>query len=123
MRDAEPLEQIGPVTLAGEADVGGDGEVWEQPVVLRQVANPTSLGAEVNPSRAVQPRLASERDLPGTGPLESGDRSQQRCLAGSGRADDRDRLGAGAQRDAKVERPPGECNIDLEDGHERTINL
>ena len=123
MRDPEALEQVRPVALAGEADVRGDAEVREQPVVLRQVADAPSLRAEVDPLRDVEPQLAAEGDPARERALETGDGSQQRGLAGAGRADDRDRLGAEVQRRAKIERPPGESDVDVEEGHERTSSL
>lgn len=123
MRDPEALEQVRPVALAREPHVPGDGEVWEQAVVLRQVADAASLRAQVNPLFAVEPQLAVERDPSSTVALKPGDCSQQRSLAGSGRADKRDRLGAKVQRGAKIERPPGERDVDFEEVHERTSSF
>ena len=47
VRDPDALEQIGAVAPAGEADVPGDGQVREQPVVLGDVADAALLGREV----------------------------------------------------------------------------
>ena len=60
---------------------------------------------------------------PGAVALEPGDGAQQRGLPGARRADDRDRLGAEAQRGAKIEGPPGEGDVDFEEVHERTSSL
>ncbi len=60
--DAQALEQVGAFASARERHVGGDREVWEQPVVLGQVANPPALRAEVDASLAVEPHLVAQRD-------------------------------------------------------------
>ena len=75
MRDPEALEQVRTIALTREPDVPGDGEVWEQPVVLRQVADAASLRAEVDPLLGVEPQLASERDPSRVGAFEPGDRA------------------------------------------------
>ena len=124
MRDPEPLEQVGPVAPAGEAHVAGDGQVREQAVVLRQVADAASLGAEVDACARRRTRASSPSAIrPARRPLEPGDGAQQRRLAGAGRADERDRLGADAQRGAKIERSPREGDVDVEEVHERTSSL
>jgi len=74
--DPEALEQIGALALAGEAHVAGDGEVGEEAVVLRQVADAASLRAQADSPFRVEPGLAAEGDTSGGRPLESGDRPQ-----------------------------------------------
>ena len=122
--DPESLEQVGAVALAGEAHVRGDRQVREQPVVLREVADATALGAEVDTAGR---RRTTARDpsamRPRAAALESGDRAQQRGLAGAGGSDERDRLGAEAQRGAKIERSPREGDVDVEEVHERTSSF
>ncbi len=114
VRDPEALEQVGTLATRGECDVAGDREVGEQAVVLRQVADVAVLGAEVPFARGVEPALVPERDPARAGLLEAGDRAQQRCLAGAGRADERDRFRADAQARAKIERSPCEDDVDVE---------
>lgn len=107
MRDPDALEQIGAVAPAGEADVPGDGQVREQPVILGDVADAALLRREVGGALCVEPRLLAERNVPGQGPLEPRDGPEQRCLAGPRRADEAKRLGAAGQCNAKVERSAG----------------
>ena len=57
MRDTEAFEQVRTLAPACKCHVGGDGEMREQSVVLGQVANTTTLGADVNPARCVEPHL------------------------------------------------------------------
>jgi len=103
VRDPEAPEQVGPVALAGEAHVGRDGQVRKQAVILRQVADAPALGAEVNSPLSLEPDLVAKRDPPGARTVQTGDGPQQRCLAGTGWPDDRDRLGAERQGRAKLE--------------------
>ncbi len=119
MLDPEAPEQVWTVTLAGEAHVRCDAQVWEEPVVLREIADAASFGTQVNPPCRVEPELAAECDATGLWALQAGDGSQQRGLAGTGAPDERDRLGAEAQRRAKTERSPSEGNVDVEEVHER----
>ncbi len=71
----------------------------------------------------IEPQFAAEPDPPGTFAFEAGDSSQQRGLARAGRADDRDRLGAEVQFGAKIERAPGESDVDFEEVHERASSF
>ena len=119
MSDTEALEQIRPVAPAGEAYVCRHVEMRKQRVVLRQVADPALLGTQVNLSLGVEPQLIAESDPSGVWALEPTRDSEQRCLPGPGRSDERDRLGAEIQRDAKIERPPGQSDVDCEEVHER----
>ncbi len=120
----EALEQVGAVAPGGEPDVPGDGEVREQPVILWQVSDAASLGAEVEALRDVEPDLVAERNAPRARALEAGDRSQKRGLAGARRTNKRDRLGGSeVQRDANIERPPREGDVDDEGVHERANSL
>ena len=123
MRDPEALKQLRPLALAREPHVSSDREMGEQPVVLRQVADPASLRAEVNGLLGVEPQLTGERDPSFMRALKAGDGAQQRGLASAGRADDRDRLRAEVQRGAKIERPPGEGDVDFEEVHKRTSSF
>ena len=92
--DPEPVEQVGASPAGGEADVGGDVQVGEEPVVLGQVADPAPLGAQVGARGGVEPALAAERDPPALGALEPGDGAQERALPGAGGPDQGDGLGA-----------------------------
>lgn len=123
VRDPEALQQVGTPPSGGKAHVPGDGEMRKQRVVLRQIADAASLGAEVDALPGVEPQLVAERDASRAGTLEAGDGPQQRSLAGPGRTDERDRLRAEAQGDAKIERSPGKGDVDLEDVHARTSSL
>ena len=58
VRDPEALEQVWAVALAGEPHVPRDREVWEQPVVLGEVPDASSLRAEMD---AVLRRRATAR--------------------------------------------------------------
>ncbi len=118
VRDPNALQQVGAVALTGEADVSGDREMREQPVVLRQVPDAPSLRAEVDAQDGIEPDLTTKRDTSTLWALEPGDGSQQRGLTRPGRPDDGDRLGAEAQRRANVERSPCEDDVDVEEVHE-----
>ena len=123
MGDPEAPQQVRPIAPAREADVRRHGQMREQPVVLREIADATSLGAEVNPLLDVKPTIGAESDPTRERTLETSDRPQQRRLAGAGRSDDRHRLGTEVQRRAKIERPAGESDVDVEKGHERRSSL
>lgn len=90
----------------GKAHVGGDVEVWEEAVVLGQIADAPVLGVEVDAVSGIEPRLAAETDPAVPRALEPGDGPQQRRLARPGRPDQRNRLGSDAQGRAKLERSP-----------------
>ena len=95
-RRSRAVKQVGPVAPAGKTHVPFDGEVREQTVVLGQVADPASLGTEMGPAGGVEPQLVAEHDTAGAVAFKPRDHAQQRCLAGTGRPDDRDRLGTDA---------------------------
>ena len=48
--------------------------------------------------------LVAERDAALLGPLKARDGAQERCLAGAGGPDERDRFGVHAERGAQLER-------------------
>src|SRR5450631_660588 len=123
MCDSQPLEQVGAWTPTREAHVARDAEVRKQPIVLGDVADPPALGLPVNPPRGVEPNLISERDAPGTRPLEPGDDAQQRRLSRARRADEGNRLGADPQRGAEIERTPRKDDVDVQVVHERRISF
>lgn len=118
VRNPKALQQIGAITLAGEAYVPGDREMREQAVILWQVPDPPPFRAEVDAQDGIEPGLIPERDASGMWTLEAGDSSQQRRLARPGRPDDSDRLSAEAQRRAKIERSPREGDVNVEEVHE-----
>lgn len=123
MRDPEPVEQVRAVALPREAHVRRDGQVREQPVVLGEVPDPAALSAQVNLSGGVEPRFATEHDPPRGGAVQPGDCAQQRGLPGSGRTDQRDRLGTDGQVRAEIEVSPREGDVDVEEFHERVRSL
>lgn len=95
----------------------------EKPVVLGQVANASTLRADVDASLRVEPNLVTQRDAAGLGPVQTGHGPQQGRLAGSGRSNQRERFGAQPQVDTKIERSAGEGDVDDEEIHERTSSL
>lgn len=95
----------------------------EQAVVLRQVTDASSLGAQMDTALGVEPLLAGERDPAGPRALEPGDRLQQRGLSRARWPDQRDCLGTGPQGRAKLERPAREGDIDVKEVHERISSL
>ena len=97
--------------------------MWEQPVVLGEVAHAPPFWAEVNAAGGVEPDLEPEGDASGSRPLQTGDGAQQRGLARARRPHQRDRLGAERQLDTKIERSAGEGDVDGEEVHERTRSL
>ena len=97
--------------------------MWEQRVVLGQIADPASLGTQVPAVRGVEPDLLAERDPTTGGALQPGDSPQQRGLARAGRTDERNRLAGEAQLGAKIERSPREGDVDGEEIHTRTSSL
>lgn len=123
IRDPEAFEQVGAVALAGEANVGGDGEVWEQPIILREVADPSPLGAEVDSSFGVEPQLFAERDTSSGRTFQTGDGLQQRGLTRTGWSDQSDGLGVEGQCGANLEASTGEGDVDVEEVHERSSSL
>lgn len=96
MPDSDTLEQVGTVALAGEPHVPGNGEVREQPVILREVADAASFRGEVDVPVRVEPDFASKGDPSRAGAFQARDRSQQRGLAGTGASYERDRFVAEA---------------------------
>lgn len=94
MGDPDAFEQVQPLAPGGESHVAGDREMGEERVVLGQVADASSLRAEVNPALGVKPHLLAERDSPFAGTLESGHTSQQGGLSRTGWPDESDCLGA-----------------------------
>ena len=77
----------------------------------------------MDPALGVVPDVVAEPDPSRERALETGDGAQQRRLAGPRGADDRDRLGGEAQRGAKIERAPGEGDVNVEELHERASSL
>jgi hypothetical protein len=73
--DPETLEQVWTVALAGEAHVPGNGEVREQPVILREVTDAASLGAAVDAPFCVEPDFGSKRDPSCVGAFQASDSS------------------------------------------------
>ena len=123
VRDPQAFKQLRALVLGREAHVLGDGEVREQPVVLGEISDAAALRAEMDAMLAIEPPLTREHDPSGAISLQPSNGAQQRCLARARRADDRDALPAQAQREAKIEGPPGEGDIDFEEVHERTSSL
>jgi len=122
--EPEALEQVRAVPPPGEPYVAGDREVREQPVILRQVADPASFGAQGDAPPGVEPDLGTQGDASGVGALEAGDGPQQRGLSRTGPPDENDRLGADVQRRAKLERAPGQSDVNFQKvGHELTSSL
>ena len=123
MCDPETFEQVGPLTPPREGDVVRHRQVREEPVILRQITHSTSLGTQVDTTGAVEPNLAAQGDSASDPPLETGDGPQKRSLAGSRRPNKRDRLRPRTQRDAKIERPPRDGDVDGEGVHERASSF
>ena len=92
--DANALEQVWALPLGGEAHVAGDCEMWEKRVVLREIANSSSLRGDVDLELGVEPDLFTERDPPRSGTLQAGHAAQERCLTRTGWPDQRDCLSA-----------------------------
>lgn len=55
MSDADPLQEVRAIAPAGEAHVACDGEVWEQPIVLGDVADAPLLRWEVPAVLGIEP--------------------------------------------------------------------
>lgn len=123
MSDAEALQQVRSAGFGSKPDVPRHGQMREQSVVLRQITDVSLLGTEVDPADGVEPRLVVQRDVSAAGMLEAGDGTQQRGLPGAGWSDQRDCLLAETQRSAKLVRPPGEGDVDVEKGHVRISSL
>src|SRR3989442_5927248 len=70
------------------SDVVGDGHVWEERVVLEDRVDGLLVG------RAVRDVGSAELDATFIGPLEAGDESERRRLAGAGRAEQSEELAA-----------------------------
>ena len=116
----QPLKQVRSIPTRGKADVSGHGHVGEEPIVLGEIADAPAVRTEFDPSRGVQPELGTERNPACSRGLEAGDRAQERGLARPGWADYGDRLRAKGQLCAKIERSPGEGDVDREEVHART---
>ena len=123
MQDPEAFEQVRAFALAGKPHVAGDGQVRKQTVVLRQVADAASLGAQPNAALCVEPDLAAESDAPLARTLQPGDGAQQRGLARAGRPDEHDRLRRDLQLGAEIESSPREGDVDFEEVHRRGSSL
>jgi hypothetical protein len=121
MPDVEALEQFGDTRAgrAAEGDVGGDGEVWEERVLLEDEADRAAVGRAVDLARRVEPDVVAERDPAVRRRSQAGDRAQDRRLARARRAGERERLRADAQAAAELERPQrvGEVELECRHGH------
>ena len=73
MSDADALQQVRAIAPRREADVARDGQVWEQPVVLGDVADAALLRREVPAALGIEPRFRRESDVTVGRALESGD--------------------------------------------------
>ena len=123
IRDPDAFEQVGAVALAGEVNVGSDGEVREQPVILREVADSPPLGAEVDPSIGVEPQLIAKRNPSSAWTFQAGDSFQQRGLTRAGWSDQRDGLSVEGQCGANLEASSREGDVDVEEIHERSTSF
>jgi hypothetical protein len=65
--------------------------VREERVGLEDETDAPLVGRAEDACRSVEPNLVVERDPPGGGPNEAGDRAQRRRLAGARRPDQGDR--------------------------------
>ena len=119
----EAIEEVRTISPPRKAHVPGNRQMWEQSVILRHVADAPPFGLPIDAACGVKPELATERNPPGPGMLEAGDRSKQRRLAGPRHANKRNRLCPERQRRAEIERAPGEGDVDIEEVHERRISL
>ncbi len=122
MLEAEAPEQVRTVSLAGESHIARHRQVGKEPVILGEVADPAPARGQINPAAGIEPRLAAQRDPSGLWTLQTGDGPQQRRLSGTGGADQRDRLGRDVQRDAEIERPPGQRDVGSEEGFHQWIS-
>jgi hypothetical protein len=77
MSDPHALQQVQSLAPGGEADVPGDGQMREQPIVLRDVADAALLGHEVSAPVGVKPQFRAEGDVPMGGALEPRDGPEQ----------------------------------------------
>ena len=91
MADSESLEQAVGRTRP-EPDVTFDGQMREQRVLLEQEADGALLRAQIR--APVEPDLAPARDRPAARPCQPGNCTESGRLAGTRRADERDRLAA-----------------------------
>ena len=79
----DAIVRVGNALVHPEAKVLLDGEVWEEPVVLRHVREATLLWRAVDAGRRVEPDLLAEPDETFLGAIQSGEAAQDRGLAGS----------------------------------------
>jgi hypothetical protein len=96
--------------------------VGKQRVVLREVADASPFGRQMDPLLRVHPDLVTESDPSLGRAFEAGEGAQQRGFARARGSDQGDRLVSERQPDAKIERPPGERDVG-EEVHERANSL
>src|SRR5262245_50507342 len=87
--DPEPLQQAIDrfAVVRSERDVPANVEVREQRVLLKQVANASALGGDLDVSRRVEGHRLIECDDACLRPDEAGDDAQHRRLPGAGGPD------------------------------------
>jgi len=83
---------------AAEGHVSLDAEMREERVLLEHEADRPLFRTSVDPLRRVEPDIACAGDRAARGMRETRDRTQHGRLAGSRRADERDRLAADVER-------------------------
>ena len=84
------------------AQVGGDGQMRQQPGILEHDAAAPPLRRDPHAGSGVQQRRAVQHDPPGLGPQQPGDDAQHGALAGPGRTEQR-----GDARRGRLERGIG----------------
>ena len=105
--DAEALEQLVDAGGAAERDVRAHAEVRKQRVLLKDEPDRALLGREVDLRRGVEPRALAQRDAAPVRAAQTCDCAQDRRLARTRGADERDGLRADGQLDVELERAQG----------------
>ena len=98
MGDPQALEELADPGLPAVGDVLLDGHVWKERVLLEDEADVAALGRQVDPPVRVEERSLADRDAAPVRTAETGDGPQHGRLAGTGGADERDRLGLDLER-------------------------
>ena len=116
VRDAQLIEQLERALCAiccrfsrraareREGDVVARGEVREERIVLRDVAEAAPLRREVDPGVAVEQHLAAELDAAAFWSERAEQQLEHAALAGAARARERERAGADLELDLQRDR-------------------
>jgi len=115
--DAEALEQVVDAPPAAEGDVGSDGHVREQRVLLEHEADGALLRRQVDAVVGVEPDVIVARDPPGLWAAQAGHGAQHGRLAGARGSDQRDGLALGGQAELEPVCAKGEGDVELERRH------